>query len=42
MKKYIPVAFPRGSGAKEEKALLLFYYQRLLIPMEVRMIDAKA
>lgn len=39
--KCVSVAFPRGSDAKKEKALLLFCFQQLLIPMESRMMSAE-
>lgn len=42
IKKYVPMAFPGGRGAKEEETLLLFYYPRLIIPMESRMIGTEA
>lgn len=42
IKKYVPMAFPGGKGAKEEETLLLFYYPRLIIPMESRMIGTEA
>lgn len=42
IKKYVPMAFPGERGAKEEKALLLFYYLRLIVLMESRMINTEA